>query len=167
MEENMHRSSTGRAALVSIAVAMLAFTGCGGGNKTTSTLNKVFSGQVTRNEALPPAKTATYSANLAGFSGGSPNGSGLAVININAATDQLCWSFYQLKNLPSPTVARIFRNFPGAEGTGGYLLGSHYTPSGCIHKPALTLALIESRPEEFYVNVHTKQFPEGAARGAL
>ena len=163
----MHRSSTGRAGLVSIAVAMLVFAGCGGSSKTTSTLSKPFANQVTKNEPLPPAKVATYNVTLAGFSEGSPNGSALAVVTINPASDELCWNFYQLKNLPSPTVARLFRNFTGARGTGGYLLGSRYTPSGCIRKPPLTLQLIESRPEQFYLNIHTEQFPEGAVRGPL
>ena len=162
----MCRKSTfrSRAAFVSLAVAVLAFAGCGGTKPVTTA---VLPPGVSRAPELPQPINATYSVSLAGFKRGSPNGSGHAVVSINASTNELCWTFSQLKNVTSPTVARLFRNFTGASGRNGFLLGRAYKSSGCIHLESAVLGLIGAKPEQFYVNIHDARFPGGAVRGPL
>jgi hypothetical protein len=120
--------------------------------------------------APPPAKSASYSVSLAGTSGGlpgAPNGSGLAVISLNASSDQLCWKFSQLKNVTAPTVAKIYKATPHGPGTAGLPLGSAYSSSGCVTEPSIFLGAIGAHPQRFYVSIHDAQFPGGAVRGQL
>jgi hypothetical protein len=152
-----------RIAVISLAATALAFAGCGGTNKaaSTGTTSEVPPGQ-------RPVKPATYTANLAGFKKGSPNGSGLAVLTLTPSR-QICWRFSQLKNITKPTVARVFRYLPFGSGANGFPLGRAYKPSGCVHVPksAPLLGLIENVPQEWYVSIHTASFPAGAIRGPL
>jgi hypothetical protein len=167
-----------RAALVSLALAVLAVAGCGGGTKTVATATPPLPAGVERARPEPTPINATYQVTLngnratqfglpPGFPHGSPHGSALAVVTTNASTNQLCWKFSQLKNVSSPTEARLFRTFSGATGRHGFLLGRRYTPSGCIHLPAGTLGLIGAKPQQFFLNIHNARYPYGAVRGPL
>lgn len=158
-----------RTPFVSLAVVVLAFAGCGSTKNAATTTAATIS-------SLPPGErpiqAATYTAKLAGFPrgvglrGGAPNGSGLAVITISPRRE-LCWKFSQLRNVTAPTVARIFRSFPGGSGLNGLPLGHAYKSSGCVRVPAKTalLGLLEANPQEWYVSIHTVRFPGGAVRG--
>jgi len=152
-----------RTAFVSLAVVALALAGCG----KTNTAATVPATTSSLRPGVAPVRSATYSVSLAGVTGGAPNGSGIATINIEASTDELCWQFSQLKNVTAPTVARIFQKVPGGTGSGGYQLGAVYNSSGCVHEPSVNLGVIEDRPSKFYVSIHDAQFPGGAVRGPL
>jgi hypothetical protein len=165
-----------RAAFVSLALAVLAVAGCGGGTKTATTTPLPPGVSLAPKEPVPT--NATFRATLTGrrqktftsspgFKRGSPNGSALAVVTTNASTSELCWEFSQLKNVSSPTVARLFRNFPGATGRNGFDLGRRYKPSGCIHFEPAVLGLITEKPYQFYLNIHNARYPFGAVRGPL
>jgi hypothetical protein len=165
----------GRAAFVSLALVVLAVAGCGGSTKTVT--STPLPPGVSRIPPVPQPITASFHAILSGkrvkqyagpaLSRGSPNGSALAVVTTNASTNQLCWQFSQLKNVSSPTVARLFRNFAGATGTGGFPLGRRYKSSGCIHLESITLGLIGEKPNQFWINIHSTRYPFGAVRGQL
>jgi hypothetical protein len=165
-----------RAALVSLALAVLAVAGCGGSTKTVTTTP--LPPGVAPAAPTPKAINATYHVILTGklhkvyrgvrgFKRGSPHGSASAVVTINASTNEFCWEFSQLSNVSSPTVARLFRNFPGAPGTGGFDLGRRYKSSGCIHMDPEVLGLITEKPEQFYLNIHNASYPSGAVRAPL
>jgi hypothetical protein len=160
-----------RTTFVTLAVGVLALTGCGGSNGTATKAAgsnlPLPPGVSLTPETRKPVTPATYDVNLAGFPKGSPNGSGLAVVSIEPSKGGLCWQFSQLKNVTAPTEARIFLNFSGASGRGGYLLGRPYKSSGCIQLEPAVLALIESKPYKFYVNIHDAHYPNGAVRGPL
>ena len=38
---------------------------------------------------------------------------------------------------------------------------------GCVHVERMAAADILARPQDYYVNIHTKDFPGGAIRGQL
>src|ERR1700677_4495021 len=92
-------------------VAVLAFAGCGstGTNKAI-----VLTGTNTGPQPelkYSPVRSAAYNVSLSGTNGvagplgarrGAPNGSGVAVINIDASRRTLCWKFSQLENVPAP-----------------------------------------------------------------
>jgi hypothetical protein len=158
-----------RTTFVSLAVAVLAFAGCGGSGKTV-TSTALPAGVNLHPAPLPTPVNATFTVPLTGgFKRGSPNGTGLAVVSINASTNELCWTISQLKNITAPTEVRLFRNFPGASGENGFYLGGpkKYKPSGCIHLLPVQLGLMTSKPQVFYVSIHDRRFPGGAIRGPL
>ncbi len=153
---------TCRIAAVSVSVLVLALAGCG------STKKGAASTATTTTRGIAPPVSTTYNLTLAGFSEGAPNGSGLAVITINAP-NQLCWKFSQLKGF-KPTEARIFRAIVRGEGNGGLRLGHKYKPSGCAHFTPPRLGLLESlaaQPQKIFVSIHSARYPNGAVRGAF
>jgi hypothetical protein len=152
-------------------VVVFVSAGCGSTSKTQTTAATGSTLPPGAKPAIPnkppPPKSTSYNVVLAGFPGGAPSGSGLATVSINAATDELCWKFLDVKNIPKPTVARLYRTFPGASGEGGFLLGSTYKPSGCVHLSAISLGVIERRPDEMYLDIHTAHPPWGVIEGPL
>jgi hypothetical protein len=156
---------TGRTAAVSACVLALALAGCGSTKKESTASTATSS--VPPGGVAPPVST-TYNVTLASFSEGAPNGSGFAVITINAP-NQLCWKFSALKNF-KPTEARIFRAVIRGTGNGGIRLGHKYKPTGCADFHPRTLGLLESlaaKPQKIFVSIHGVHYPNGAVRGAL
>ncbi len=163
-----------------LAAVVLGFAACGKSSPAPTTA--VTPPGVTTYTPPPLAKTATYSVALSGTVGvsgavgapvgsrapaGAPNGSGLAVISVNAATSELCWKFSQLTNVTAPTVARVFRWAAPGSWRYGFALGHKYKSSGCIPENRIFLGLLTAKPQDFYVSIHTTRFPGGAVRGEL
>jgi hypothetical protein len=157
-----------------LVIAVLACAGCGGSTKTvTIAPTRSLPPGVTAYTPLPAPRSVTYSINLISAAGvppsvpaGAPHGSGLAVITIDAFTDELCWRF-SLRNVVAPTDARTYEHTGRENGLGGERLDGAYKPSGCVHKPAFVLSQYEERPQEFWLSIHTAKYPAGAVRGQL
>jgi len=159
-----------RIPIVFVALAVIALAGCGSTKTTTTTAKSApLVPGATEIGAPPPVKSATYRVNLSGTNGtpaGAPNGSGLAVITVKAPSNELCWNFSQLKNVASPTAARIYRSLAGGPPLGsGVPFGASYAASGCVKEPAVFLGLLGSHPQNFYLAIDNTQFPKGAVRG--
>jgi CHRD domain len=102
---------------------------------------------------------------------GDPDGYGFATVNFVGRT-RLCFTIYVIR-IDTPTMAHIHRG-PAGVG-GGIVIPLAPPPSGnpgqvekCIR--GLDKALvkeIKANPDQFYVNVHTGQFSNGALRGQL
>lgn len=164
-----------------LAVAVFAFAGCSSKKLETTAAKKVETSPAASpptgfSPYPPPPKSVTYSISLSAASGvsgtypapaGAPKGSGLAVISINAPRLELCWQFSQLKNVTAPTVARIYRLAGPTTWRYGYKLGGTFKPSGCLHENWIFLGFLGAKPQQFYVSIHTAQFPGGAVRGQL
>lgn len=159
-------TSPGRiVALLPVVLAALALAGCGG---TKTSAEKSAEERLETTYHPPPRpKSITYEVKLGPFQGGDPIGSGVAIVSINAATNQLCWTISSLTNVPSPTEVRLFQNFTGASGRNGFRLGHGYKPSGCIPIEPPVLGKMELKPQIFFVNVHSARYPGGAVRGPL
>lgn len=163
-----------RTAFASLAVAVLALAGCGGTLGTPTTAGRISSGPQPIKYAR--VRSATYTANLSGTNGtsgenaaqpGAPNGSGFAVISVNAPKRKLCWKFSRLKNVTAPTQARMYFREAGLDSWKlGQRLGRVYKSSGCIPTPAGTKSL-EYGPQQWWVAIHSAHFPGGAVRGQL
>ena len=99
---------------------------------------------------------------------GDPDGSGRAYVNV--ANGKVCYTIrVQGIKLPA-TEAHIHK---GAKGVNGNVVVTLKPPDqsgisgGCAAvKPALSKQ-IQNNPANYYVNVHNKDFPEGAVRGQL
>ena len=120
---------------------------------------------------------------LAGFAGGAPrvtvllgsehtfpadpDGIGFAVIWLNHGLSTVCWEVsYSL--IATPFAAHIHEAPAGSNGGVVLALGVEETAAGCRTDVDRDLIKdIIQNPEEFYVNVHTLEFPPGAIRGQL
>jgi len=104
---------------------------------------------------------------------GDPDATGTAVVTVNPGRQEVCWSV-SVTNVDLPIAAAHIH--VGAADTFGspvvFLLPSGVTDadgsfSGCTTvSRELAFQLLLS-PENYYVNVHTALFPNGAARGQL
>jgi hypothetical protein len=98
---------------------------------------------------------------------GSPNGSGLAVIHLNAAKGTVCWQFSKLKGVTGPNAAHIHKGGKGVAGPVFIALGGKFAMKGCATASKSSITAVESKPGAYYVNVHNAKYPGGAVRGQL
>jgi len=105
---------------------------------------------------------------------GEPKAIGSATVIFPDRTT-VCWAI-TIDNVPSPTLAHIHKGAASVNGPPVVTLvppvapgnGNPGTSSGCVKNADLSVvAAIRADPTSFYVNVHSKQFPAGAARGQL
>jgi hypothetical protein len=100
-----------------------------------------------------------------------PDGYGTAHVMF-AGAGRLCFGI-SVFGLSTPTAAHIHEAEAGTNGPIVVNLappaaGSPGASSGCVTGiAAAVLARIRNTPGNFYVNVHTGQFPSGAVRGQL
>jgi hypothetical protein len=102
--------------------------------------------------------------------------SGTASIRLNQGQKRVCFTLIASGLGNSITGAHIHRGAAGAAGDIVIPLPTdrlgpleHGAPArGCVQDVAVALIKeIRQNPAGFYVNIHTEQFPGGAARGQL
>ena len=121
--------------------------------------------------ASPVNHSETYSIMLTGLAegvGGDPNASGKARIVIDAARKRICYDF-ELSGIASPMMAHIHRAPPMHNGPTVVTLFTEIGGDlkGCKVWTPKQLAAIVARPADYYVNLYTTEFPDGAVRGQL
>jgi hypothetical protein len=101
---------------------------------------------------------------------GDPDGSGTAIITINRGTGEVCWRI-SVTGITLPATAAHIHEAP--VGVAGDVLVTLSPPdatgvsSGCTSVSREIAKDIAKEPAEYYVNVHTTDFPAGALRGQL
>ena len=99
---------------------------------------------------------------------GDEDGSGSVRLALDPAGKQVCYDF-RVSNLATPLMAHIHkapapRNGPSVvtlfTGPGGAL-------KDCVVWTEARLAEIVANPSNFYVNLYTTEYPDGAIRGQL
>lgn len=117
----------------------------------------------------------TFSTTLSGANEvpgpGDPDGSGTAVITLNQGQGEVCFSI-TVSDLTLPaTAAHIHEAPPGVAGPVVVTLSppdETGSSSGCVSDVDKALIKdIRKSPAEYYVNVHTTDYPGGAIRGQL
>lgn len=101
---------------------------------------------------------------------GDTDGSGTATIKLRPEQGEVCFDL-TVSNIEPATAAHIHE---GAEGVAGSVVVALDPPptdgssSGCVSgvDNALIQAILQ-HPEQYYVNVHNEEFPDGAVRGQL
>jgi minor extracellular serine protease Vpr len=104
---------------------------------------------------------------------GDPDGTGTATVNVasDSQSGRLCFAI-SAADIELPAAAAHIH--AGPAGVNGDIVvpltppGADGTSSGCVEdvSPAL-LTAIKADPADYYVNVHTSDFPAGAIRGQL
>lgn len=113
------------------------------------------------------AETVKLTATLNGAAetaGGDPDGTGRFTVEIDADAGDFCYSLSATK-IAKPTMAHVHE---GAAGTDGKPLGSLVVADDmCIALTTEVLKAIVAAPGNYYINIHTADFPVGAVRGQL
>ena len=101
---------------------------------------------------------------------GDPDGTGTATVNLDVTKREVCYEV-AVQKIDAPVGMHIHEGERGK--SGGIVVplntptGSDTTTSGCASVDATLLGRIAATPGNFYVNVHTQTYPQGALRGQL
>jgi CHRD domain len=116
----------------------------------------------------PLATTLTGAAERPGP--GDPDGGGSAIITVNPGQKEVCWEI-RVSNITLPAIAAHIHEAPvGEPGPVVVPLSppdANGVSSGCATVGRELAKDILKNPQNYYVNVHTTDFPEGAIRGQL
>jgi hypothetical protein len=126
----------------------------------------------TLEEELVDATSDTYRATLTGANEvgpGDPDGYGEAEISVSDSFDQVCWEIKNVRGIGPVTAAHIHAGRAGVNGPPVFTLtqSSEGRWQGCKNGSEWTENRLQGNPADFYVNVHTAEFPNGAIRGQL
>jgi hypothetical protein len=112
--------------------------------------------------------------NLAGEAespAGDPVGTGTATIRVRRGQGQLCYSL-KVNDITLPAAGAHIHS--GGAGTSGPIVvpfttapGADGTAAGCVVAARPLVAQLLSNGANYYVNVHTTDYPGGAIRGQL
>ncbi len=141
--------------MVATATAALALTGC-----------------ETLEEAYLENTSATYEAQLRGANEvhqGDPDGSGVAEITFSDELTRVCWDLNELRGLGPITGAHIHRGGMGVDGPVVLALQQATEGGwrGCSSETGWVQQAFNEGLSNYYVNVHTAEYPSGAIRGQL
>ena len=98
---------------------------------------------------------------------GSPRGTGEAVVTLRTTSREVCYNLV-IRGIRA-TQAHIHRAPKGQDGP----VAVPFTPpkdsvsAGCARVDSAVVSDIQINPTNYYVNVHTAEFPQGAIRGQL
>lgn len=98
---------------------------------------------------------------------GDPDGSGSAQITLNQGQGEICFSI-ETSNVDNVLAAHIHVGAAGVNG--GVVVNFDWANtggSGCVAAEAELIKQIRQNPSDYYVNVHSPEFPAGAIRGQL
>ena len=99
---------------------------------------------------------------------GDPDGTGTAVLTVNAGRGQVCFEL-TVADIDPATAAHIHEAPAGEPGPVVVTLDAPTDgmSAGCVTANRSVIRSILQSPEDFYVNVHNADFPGGAVRGQL
>src|SRR5712692_3732086 len=106
-----------------------------------------------------PAMSPVVSAKLLGKNEvpkGSPTGSGLAVVHLDAKKGTVCWLFSKVGKIDKPLASHIHKGAAGTAGPVVVPLGGAFKAKGCTKASSKLITAIEEKPGSYYVNIHTK-----------
>lgn len=104
---------------------------------------------------------------------GDDDASAMATITLDQEKQEICWKLEQVSGLENVTAGHIHRAPKGEEGDVVVkLFEGDLVEEGCVDKAAGEFSddriqALWNNPANYYVNVHTEEFPKGAIRGQL
>jgi len=153
-----------------LATMSLVTAACGDdGEEATQEAEETATSVADRAEAATRL-TATLTGAAEAPGPGDPDGTGTATVNIDATKGQACYEV-SVQKVDRPTGMHIHQGEPGKSGPVVIPLttptASETTTTGCADAEGTLLTRIATQPADFYVNVHTATYPNGAVRGPL
>ena len=114
----------------------------------------------------PLSTTLTGAAEVPGP--GDPDGTGTASVTLNHGQGEVCYELTVAK-IAAANAAHIHE---GAVDKAGPPIANLTPPTegsskGCVPLDKEKLKAIMQNPENYYVNIHNAEFPDGAVRGQL
>ena len=151
-------------------VLALAMAACG--DEAEEAEETVREAVTTVAEQLESATRLT--ATLAGAgevpSPGDPDGTGSAMVNLDVTKGEVCYEV-AVQKIDRPVGMHIHE---GERDKSGEVVVPLTTPTatdtttkGCADVDATLIGRMAANPDDFYVNVHTETYPQGAVRGQL
>jgi CHRD domain len=125
-------------------------------------------------QSTPPttsSRIVTFDVRLDGLAEvpgpGSVNGSGIAVVTVDPAGTEVCYTL-QVSEIGPVTGVHIHE---GRNGTAGpiavTLKDAVPDPLKCVETTKSIITGLTSGDRAFYINAHTAEFPDGAIRAQL
>ena len=123
-------------------------------------------------EGIAEATADTYYATLTGaqeVGPGDPDGTARAEISISDELGQICYDINNVRAIGPVTAAHIHEGAAGTNGPPVFTLTANGNRNyvGCDDAPQALQDRIARTPTQFYINLHTAEFPQGAIRGQL
>ncbi len=114
----------------------------------------------------------TYNAVLTGANevgGGDPDGYARAEVSITDEFGKVCYEVKDVRGIGPVTAAHIHHGRAGVNGPPVLTLtkSDRGEWQGCKNGSEWTQDRIAGNPQDFYVNLHTAEYPNGAIRGQL
>ena len=97
---------------------------------------------------------------------GAAAGKGTATITLNTRSGRACWRL-TVSGIDKPLSAHIHQGAVGKVGQVVIPLGDRFSRKGCVLSVPRALRLVAAAPTDYYVDVHTTKFLDGAVRGQL
>lgn len=99
---------------------------------------------------------------------GDTDGTGSAKVTLNQGKGQICFEL-TVANIAAATAAHIHTGVAGQAGGVVVTLSppANGSSNNCVSADADLIKKIRQNPENYYVNVHNAEFPNGAVRGQL
>lgn len=122
--------------------------------------------------AAPPQDPAHFRADLTGATGaqtaGDPDGRGTAFLDVLPGTSELCFSL-QSSDIAPVISAHLHAGTidAGSPELASFTEPTAETPGACVTVSDQLIQEIRREPANYYVDVHTTEFPDGALRGQL
>jgi hypothetical protein len=138
-----------------VVLSAIALTGLLAVGASASAGGRPLSTDLSGAEEVPPA---------------DPDGSGFARITLNSGIGEVCWSI-TASDITLPATAAHIHEAPA--GVNGPIVVTLSPPDengmarGCTTADRSLVKDIRKNPAEYYVNVHTTDYPGGAIRGQL
>ena len=153
-----------------IAVLLLTMVGCGDdGEEVEESVRETATTVAGRlEEATRLRATLTGAAEVP--TAGDPDATGTATVNLDVSKGELCYEV-TVQKIDRPTGMHIHEGETGKAGDVVVPLttptASDTTTTGCANVDAPLIGRMAANPDDFYVNVHTQMYPQGAVRGQL
>jgi hypothetical protein len=130
------------------------------------------SGCATLEEGAAELTAETYRTTLSGANEVGPgdrDGYARAEISVADKLDQICYDVNDIRNLDNIVGMHVHRGRAGVNGPVVFTLTAANEGGwkGCKKRSEWTEDAIERDPSNYYVNIHTSAYPDGAIRGQL
>ena len=161
-----------RLLIPSLAVVLIGVAGCGSSSSSSSSSKTSASASTPAGAKVKKGLSKTYVFKMTGPAetpAGAPSGTAKAVVTLSTKTDKVCWTFKSLSGVTHPTYAHIHMAAAGKSGNIVVPLstGSKFLTKGCVPASATVISAIAANPHNYYVNIHSQQYPSGAVRAQL